>query len=170
MWKEATVAKFKVLSQHLPWGTEESYDNLSQDLRSGPNLITDHSAATDNHSRSNVGILVSWSGKFSTCTSTFRLVLCSCVFTLELSGLQGPLPCVSVFSISLTVHPNRSWPLLGHRLCDTHSVLRQKNNIRPVSSWAKRCDTPKNCAGIVRISVWARSKPLCTFVFVVVLL
>jgi hypothetical protein len=29
MWKEAVVAYFKVLSRHLPGGTEESHENSS---------------------------------------------------------------------------------------------------------------------------------------------
>jgi hypothetical protein len=34
MWKIAFVAQFKMLSQQLPGGTEESHDNLSLDSRS----------------------------------------------------------------------------------------------------------------------------------------
>jgi len=39
MWKETIVAYFKVLSRHLPGGTEESHKNFSQDsLSLGQNL------------------------------------------------------------------------------------------------------------------------------------
>jgi hypothetical protein len=34
MWKEAPVAKFKMLSQHLLGGTEENHENLNQDSQS----------------------------------------------------------------------------------------------------------------------------------------
>jgi hypothetical protein len=34
MWKEAVVAFLKVLSRHLPGGTEENDENLSQNCRS----------------------------------------------------------------------------------------------------------------------------------------
>jgi hypothetical protein len=34
MWKEAVLALFKELSQHLPGGTEENHKKLSQDSQS----------------------------------------------------------------------------------------------------------------------------------------
>jgi hypothetical protein len=34
IWKEAVLAKFKVLSRNLPEGTEKNHENLSQDRRS----------------------------------------------------------------------------------------------------------------------------------------
>jgi hypothetical protein len=34
MWKEAAVAKFKMLSQHLLGGAEENHENLNQDSQS----------------------------------------------------------------------------------------------------------------------------------------
>jgi hypothetical protein len=34
MWKQEVVAQLKALTRHLPGGTEESHEDLSQDSRS----------------------------------------------------------------------------------------------------------------------------------------
>jgi hypothetical protein len=36
VWKEAVVAYFKVISRHLPGGTDENQEIFIQDSRSGP--------------------------------------------------------------------------------------------------------------------------------------